>query len=121
GVFSLEDEKPLTGSFTLSEPLKTEDDYAEEIADVPLVGSFNLNNTEVEEAPAEQPNNNSVENGFSIDKSAIMNDPKILEIIKSANIPNDEIEKIATSLAESISEKISNYKNADENKELEKV
>ena len=105
GVFSLEDEKPLTGSFTLSEPLKTEEDYAEEIADVPLVGSF------------------------GIDPDTIILDPKILEASRAANIPDEILEQIAASVAEklasSIAEKLSNNMtlNSDskEDKETEKV
>ena len=105
GVYALEDEKPLTGSFTLSEPLKTEEDYAEEIADVPLVGSF------------------------GIDPDTIILDPKILEASRAANIPDEILEQIAASVAEklasSIAEKLSNNmtlnSDSNEDKEPEKV
>ncbi len=95
--------------------MKTEEEYAEEMADVPLSGSF------------------------GIDPETIINDPKVLEASRAANIPDNVVEQIAASVAEklaaSIAEKIAQSMIAetnpngktetttdtDENKELEKV
>ncbi len=47
GVFGLEDEKPLTGSFTLSEQLEDNSEKSVDDLDVPLGGSFGVEPSEV--------------------------------------------------------------------------
>ena len=47
GVFGLDDEKPLTGSFTLNETIEDNSNKSADDLDVPLVGSFGVEPSEV--------------------------------------------------------------------------
>ena len=47
GVFGLDDEKPLTGSFTLNEAIEDNSNKSADDLDVPLVGSFGVEPSEV--------------------------------------------------------------------------